>query len=831
MSGPFERIFADGSPGPQGEHPLRPYPWQRELALAEELPAATDAPTGAGKTEAVVFAWLWRRLLAGDADLAARTPRRLAIALPMRVLVEQTRDRIERILAGLRTAGHLDPERPVRVHTLLGGDAEDDWALRPADEQVLVGTVDMLLSRALNRGYGRGRGSWPLDFGLINTDTLWALDEVQLLDAALATSCQLAAFRVDPTFGAWSAPVGTLWMSATMDRHWLRTVDHEPPPAAAVVSVGPEDEEQGLGIRLNARKRIARVELDPLARGYGAALAELVLERHADARPSPHEPPWLTIALCNTVDRARAVYDALARMTLEPELVLLHSRYRPRDRAAALRRATAAQTEGGGRIVVTTQVIEAGVDLDAAAIVTELSPWASFVQRAGRLNRAGRRESAVLTWIDFPQPAVERLAAPYESDDLNRARSALTELEGAEASPKALRDFAGGRCRDARGLLPAPRRGLVLRRPDLVELFDTDPTLDGDDADVGQFIRLGEDLDVQVAWRSLGGNDPGDPKDLAPARDELCPVPVRDRKELAERGALRRSYARRRWERVSRGGREIVPGEVLLLDRSAGGYTPDRGWDPRQRGSEVEPIEPGSDQPEAESDPADANTEVGKWLTIAEHTDDVVATAGESLARLPLAESDRSALLLAARYHDAGKAHPTFQERLGDVPDPKRLWAKSERRREPRPRTLFRHEVASVLLLLAERGAPETSEAALALYLVGAHHAKLRLVPRMCPPVLEGPSGNGGSCLGVREGDAIPAAGLGEAIDLGGGVSVPALAHSRLDPFRLGGAKGWNWTESALDLLDERGVLGLAYLEALMVAADRLASRREAEDA
>ena len=39
----------------------------------------------------------------------------------------------------------------------------------------------MLLSRALNRGYAASRARWPVQFGLVNNDCCWVLDEVQLM--------------------------------------------------------------------------------------------------------------------------------------------------------------------------------------------------------------------------------------------------------------------------------------------------------------------------------------------------------------------------------------------------------------------------------------------------------------------------------------------------------------------------------------------------------------------------------------------------------------------------------------------------------------------------
>ena len=70
-----------------------PYPFQTRLALSEELPELIDIPTGLGKTDAVVLAWLWRRRFAGQQRRAA-TPRRLVYCLPMRTseMVDFRRD-------------------------------------------------------------------------------------------------------------------------------------------------------------------------------------------------------------------------------------------------------------------------------------------------------------------------------------------------------------------------------------------------------------------------------------------------------------------------------------------------------------------------------------------------------------------------------------------------------------------------------------------------------------------------------------------------------------------------------------------------------------------
>jgi hypothetical protein len=59
----------------------------------------------------------------------------------------------------------LEGRGPARPH---GGvealpDARD-WDLHPEDPAIIIGTQDMLLSRALNRGYAMNRHRWPMHF-------------------------------------------------------------------------------------------------------------------------------------------------------------------------------------------------------------------------------------------------------------------------------------------------------------------------------------------------------------------------------------------------------------------------------------------------------------------------------------------------------------------------------------------------------------------------------------------------------------------------------------------------------------------------------------------
>ncbi|MFX8945908.1 hypothetical protein ABTN08_19825, partial [Acinetobacter baumannii] len=86
---------------------------------------------------------------------------------------------------------------------------------------------------------------------------------------------------------------------------------------------------------------------------------------------------------------------------------------------------------GIDRIIIATQVVEAGVDISAAVLLTELAPWPSLVQRFGRCARWGGTAEVIVT---DSQSKDDKAAAPYAKDELDAARDALACLS--DASPK-----------------------------------------------------------------------------------------------------------------------------------------------------------------------------------------------------------------------------------------------------------------------------------------------------------------------------------------------------------------------------------------------------------
>nr|MBA2660768.1 CRISPR-associated helicase Cas3' [Lujinxingiaceae bacterium] len=446
-----------------------PYPYQRILA-ENPWPDLVDVPTGLGKTAAIGLAWLYRRSIS-----EATTPRRLIWCLPMRSLVEQTYDEFNAWIAAC--GDHF--KTPPSVNMLMGGFKELAWAEHPERDAVVIGTQDMLISRALMRGYGMSRYAWPMHYAWLHNDSLWVFDETQLMGVTVPTSAQLAGLR--DTLGT-AAPSHSIWMSATLSDEHLKTVDHKAPNAGWQVQrlSDLDHNEEPVKARVHAQKELSRCEvaLDREAVKKGSGLDAL-----ADAIIGCHRDDSLTLVVVNRVVRAQALFSRLQERAGTIPVALLHSRFRSADR----REHFAMLQQNGNRIIVATQVVEAGIDVSARTLFTELAPWPSLVQRFGRCNRNGEFDDARAIWIDLEANDDKDgdVLLPYTLEELEHARSVLNTLT--DVGPASVRDVAWE---------PPVADWPVLRRRDLLELFDTTPDLSGNDLDISRYIRDSDNTDV-----------------------------------------------------------------------------------------------------------------------------------------------------------------------------------------------------------------------------------------------------------------------------------------------------------------------------------------------
>ena len=735
-------------------------------------------PTGLGKTNAVIVPWLYARAHKVSA------PTRCVIVLPRQNLTVQTartaRELVER--AGLQDC--------VRVLELMGGSKKDnDRKLRPDEPAVIVCTQDMYFSRALNRGYARRPAHWPIDFGLYNQDCLIVLDEVQLMEDALATSAQLAAFR--RKFGIYgSAPC--VWMSATVKPEWLQTVDFDTHPRE--IRLGEDDRAHPVvKERIHARK-VARPA--PAECRTPEGCASFVLSEHRAGTRS--------IVIANTVARAREIAGGIrkAKKLSNENILLVHSRFRPKERREVNERlAASGALPAEGQIVVATQVLEAGIDISARMLVTDVAPWGSLVQRFGRVNRMGKDDGAEIWWVSEPTYSKQKYPhAPYRREELNAGRLKLEDTYS--AAPDDLKAEDG----------PEPWQN-VLRKADLLDLFDTSADLGGNDLDVSRFIRSAGERDVYLAWREweVDSEPPNEWHELDDA--ELCPVPLREFREFAKRQDVYWwNFAEDTWQRLD-GRRALFPGMLLLTRCEAGGYTIEEGWAPDSK-ARVPAVVPEIEEP-VEGDSSNASSYGEYRQSLLAHTDRVCEEVEELLKTVVLDAESAEALRVAARKHDWGKAHPVFQKTLQGQERPEVLLAK-QCGKGKHDRRHFRHELASALAMVDEGDSDK------AAYLAAAHHGRIRMSIRSMPGERE----EGGKAIarGILEGDQLRTAELSK-----GKFEAECVLSLRLMEFGGDGVRD-SWTARMLRLLEEVGPFRLAYLEALLRAADVRASEEPRKD-
>lgn len=396
-------------------HGYSPFPWQQRLAdslLAGQPPRFISVPTGLGKTS-VLDAWAWSLAVASDDPRVRNVPTRAVFVVDRRVVVDAAYEHAAQlsavltrpdsaptkwVAARLLRVGH-ELSSPLEVVRMRGGVSWSwRWLRQPDQPAVVVGTVDQFGSRFLFRGYGVGRRLRPIDAALVGTDAFVFVDEAHLSTALAHTVHACAEMDASVTRPAQVRSTTLIAMSAT-------------PPAGrlddgSLLSIGDDDlDHPAAAARLAAVKMAELIDLPATSKPKaGDALAKELALRARDLASR-----GLVVAVvANTIDVARRTYELLRvapKGADHVDAVLVIGRSRNLDREASRRswwdRAAAKRVRSEsaeGLVVVATQTIEVGADLDVDALVTEVAPIDALVQRFGRVDRLGEL-GATTSWV------------------------------------------------------------------------------------------------------------------------------------------------------------------------------------------------------------------------------------------------------------------------------------------------------------------------------------------------------------------------------------------------------------------------------------------------
>lgn len=626
-----------------------PFPWQTCLAksVAEtgSWPSLLDLPTGAGKTAAIDIA-VFHLAMEAEKRAARSAPLRMLFVVDRRLVVDNTFDRaslLARKLCGakngvlravadrLRLLGGKDAP-PLDVVRLRGGvPRERDWARSPAQPLVAVSTIDQVGSRLLFRGYGVSPKMWPVHAGLVGSDALWLLDEVHLsqpFEQTLAAIEQGHRTRGGGSLADYPrlAPFAVVRLSAT------------PGKAGEVFRLTEADRKNDvLSPRLTAHKRATLESWE--GEGDGAeyfATHALILadwgpaqaprKKPGKAVPDANgQPPKRLAVVVNRVDLARRVFEKIQREAGQRARVLLVTgRIRPLDREKILAEMGPlfAARERPDPVVpiilVATQTIEAGADLDVEALVTEIAPLDSLRQRFGRLDRLGAKgetRAVILHPREKPSKKQDKedrwtpITRIY-GDSAYATKEWLAGLDNEfDFGIDALEPVLKKTSTEELASLLAPRAHAPVLLPPYVELWATTSPAPAATPEPSLFLHgPGVSADVQIVWRA--DVDPTDEEGAnrslsicPPSSLEAMPVPIwavstwldarggeagiadvpAREPDSYSRGKDGRYCLRRngeRWVRAVAG--DLQPGDTIVVPCAYGGCDC-YGWNPESR--------------------------------------------------------------------------------------------------------------------------------------------------------------------------------------------------------------------------------------------------------
>lgn len=496
-------------------HGYKPFPWQNRLAAqlieTHKWPDLIDLPTASGKTACIDIA-VYHLAWCAHQGVPWKAARRIGFVIDRRIVVDSAAERGAKLCAALaerRTVAlrsvtdalqKLGGGRPLEHFKLRGGMAKErSFATDPAQPMIITSTVDQIGSRLLFRGYGVSQYSQPIHAGLLAFDTLLLVDEAHLSTPFLATvaAIQREQARAERSLGRVSA-LRVVPLSATASTKGTPfRVDAEDlandairnrrtaPKPAELIEVSAKETEK--------RKALIRHALD--------------LYRTLDIRAAA------VAIVVNRVSTARALFQGLqedaAKRDFDVELLI--GRSRPLDRDEVARRVLARvgvgrekATDERGLIVVATQTIEVGADLDFNGLVTECASLDALRQRFGRLDRLGMFRKAKAVIIGSPGQEDD----PVYGGALSQTWQWLQSISVDNGAGKKLVDFSIEAMENALQGVDAMRMVQSKREPlnltalhvDLLCQTSPSPMIVPDVAALLHGIQS-EPPEVQVVWR------------------------------------------------------------------------------------------------------------------------------------------------------------------------------------------------------------------------------------------------------------------------------------------------------------------------------------------
>ena len=124
------------------------------------------------------------------------------------------------------------------------------------------------------------------------------------------------------------------------------------------------------------------------------------------------------LVILNTIQDTKDLYNFITENMDDTNVLLLNTHFTPRDRSLKIYLAKRKLRQGDKVILISTQLIEAGVDIDFPVLYRDFATISSIVQSAGRCNRNGKNaEKGKVVVVRLGTNQGERSSLIYRGPD------------------------------------------------------------------------------------------------------------------------------------------------------------------------------------------------------------------------------------------------------------------------------------------------------------------------------------------------------------------------------------------------------------------------------
>lgn len=338
---------------------FEPYDYQSKVAehLLDGKNVILSVPTGAGKTWASIMPFLFAKNRT-DIDF----PKKMIYSLPLRALCNSISEDVNKAIQNTNFEG---------LSAIQTGEFSED---KYFEKDIIFSTIDQTLSNFLCFPLPLSQRQANVNAGALIGSYL-VFDEFHLLDGERSMATTLGMLRM---LGKLSR---ICIMTATLSDDFMKQIKSALPNVEIVTLKGFDNDIAKIGSLKTPEGKPSKKEVEVVE---GIIKADKIKENHKDK----------TIVICNRVETAQRIYLELEDWAKEKNvnLVCLHSRFFDRHRKATEKQLKAlfgkdVKAKKTNSILISTQVIEAGMDISCEVMHTEIAPINAILQRVGRCAR------------------------------------------------------------------------------------------------------------------------------------------------------------------------------------------------------------------------------------------------------------------------------------------------------------------------------------------------------------------------------------------------------------------------------------------------------------